>query len=107
MALNRRGRPAGGNSDATRLRIINAARLEFCRKGYAGATVAGISRGALIAPSAVYHHFGGKADLYEQVFETTADAIWTYTREGILGATTLHSAIREFIHNSALIDERR
>jgi AcrR family transcriptional regulator len=68
--------------------------------------VAGISRDARLAPSAVYHHFGGKADLYEQVFEATSDSIWMYTNEGIFGAKTLRSAIKELVDHSVLIAEQ-
>ncbi|MEE2769118.1 MAG: TetR/AcrR family transcriptional regulator [Actinomycetota bacterium] len=105
MGLNRRGRPSGVDSGDTRRRIIDSARLNFCHSGYSGATVAGISRDARLAPSAVYHHFGGKADLYEQVFEATSDAIWAYTNEGIFGAKTLRSAIKELVDHSVLIAE--
>ena len=106
MVSNQRGRPAGADSGETRRRIIDAARLNFCHNGYAGATVAGISRDARLAPSAVYHHFGGKADLYEEVFETTSDAIWTYTNKGILGGKTLHAAIKELVGHSVRIAEQ-
>jgi len=39
--------------------------------------VATIAAQADLAPSAVYHYFGGKVVLYEQVFDATLDSIWS------------------------------
>lgn len=72
----RRGRPKGGDSAETRRRILDAARGEFAANGFDGASIALIAAAADLAPSAVYHYFGGKAALYEEVFEATAEVIW-------------------------------
>lgn len=58
----RRGpRPAG--SDA-RGDILDAARTAFAEKGYVGASLRGIARGAGVDPALVHHYFDGKADLF-------------------------------------------
>jgi|MEHZ01.5.fsa_nt_MEHZ011478087.1_16 AcrR family transcriptional regulator len=75
--MERRGRPKGVDSADTRVRIMDAARVEFASSGYEGASVAMISSASDLAPSAIYHYFGGKAALYEEVFEVTTDAMWT------------------------------
>ena len=87
--MARRGRPKGVDSADTRRRIIDAARVEFASCGFDGASIAMIAAAAGLAPSAVYHYFGGKAALYEEVFESTAEAIWQSVDEAVLAHDTL------------------
>lgn len=87
--MARRGRPKGVDSAETRLRIIGAARVEFASRGFDGASIAMIAAAADLAPSAVYHYFGGKAALYEEVFESTAEAIWQSVDEALAYDTLL------------------
>ena len=87
--MARRGRPKGGDSAETRLRIIDAARTEFASSGFDGASVATIATNADLAPSAVYHYFGGKAALYEEVYETTAETTWADVDSSATGCGTL------------------
>ncbi|MYS81300.1 TetR family transcriptional regulator [Embleya scabrispora] len=56
------GRPPGrrGNASATREGILEAARAEFAARGYAGASVRAIARGAGVDPALVHHYFGPK-----------------------------------------------
>lgn len=75
--MPRLGRPPGGDSAQTRASIVAAARKVFAERGFTAATVSELAEAAALAPSAVYHYFGGKAELYEAVFDATADAIWT------------------------------
>ena len=75
-SVARRGRPKGGDSSETRRRILDAARGEFAANGFDGASIALIAAHADLAPSAVYHYFGGKVALYEEVFEATAEVVW-------------------------------
>lgn len=56
------GRPAGGVD--RRAAILDAARVQFSEKGYAGASVRAIARQAEVDPALVHHYFGTK----EQVF---------------------------------------
>lgn len=48
----------------------------FATRGYAATAISALAEAADLAPSAIYHYFGGKAELYEAVFDATADAIW-------------------------------
>lgn len=75
--MTRRGRPPGIDSAETRQRIIDVARREFASRGYAASAITAVASKAELAPSAIYHYFGGKAELYEAVFEDTAERIWT------------------------------
>ena len=99
--MARRGRPPGIDSAETRQRIIDVARQEFARSGYAATAVTTIAAAANLAPSAIYHYFGGKAELYEDVFEATSSAIWGDIGAAYSGYSTLREAI------DALIDRAR
>jgi AcrR family transcriptional regulator len=57
------------NPEATRRRILAAARQEFARHGLAGARVDGIARRAKANKQMLYHYFGSKEDLYLAVLE--------------------------------------
>ncbi|HJM28219.1 MAG: TetR/AcrR family transcriptional regulator [Acidimicrobiales bacterium] len=72
-----RGRPRGVDSADTRKKIINAARIEFANKGFDGAAISAIAESAHLAPSAIYHYYQSKEKLYEEVFEDTANIIWS------------------------------
>jgi len=77
------------------VRIIDAAREEFTAHGFEGASVATIAARADLAPSAVYHYFGSKAALYEEVFEATNTVVWDVINE----AGTRHETLIENIES--------
>src|SRR5260221_9541998 len=56
-------------SEATRDALIEAARALFAERGYAGVGTEEIVRAAGITRGALYHHFDGKRDLFEAVYE--------------------------------------
>jgi len=74
--MAKRGRPAGTDSEQTKEKIIEAARLEFSANGYDGASIMSIASNVGIAPSAIYHYFQSKEKLYTEVFKQTSSAIW-------------------------------
>ena len=53
--------------DATRARIVDAARSLFVVQGYARTTIADIARDADVAPQTVYWAFGSKAGLVREI----------------------------------------
>jgi AcrR family transcriptional regulator len=55
--------------DATRLRILNAAKSEFARKGLGGARVDDIASRAKINKRMLYHYFGNKEELFQRTLE--------------------------------------
>ncbi len=57
-----------GPSIPARERLLDAAEQLFARAGYAGTSVREITREAGCNVAAVNYHFGGKLDLYRQVF---------------------------------------
>lgn len=57
-------RPA--HRPSRRRQIIDAATAVFSREGYAAANLEDIARVAGVAPTAIYYHFGGKEELFNQ-----------------------------------------
>jgi AcrR family transcriptional regulator len=56
-------------STTTQARIIVAAQAVFTRDGYADASLADIVKRAKVTTGAIYHHFGGKKELFTAVAE--------------------------------------
>jgi AcrR family transcriptional regulator len=55
--------------DATRLGLLAAARQLFGDSGYAATSIEEVAAQAGVTKGAVYHHFGGKANLFQEVYE--------------------------------------
>lgn len=56
-------------TEATRTALIAAARPLFAQRGYAGVGTEEIARAAGVTRGALYHHFEGKRELFEAVYE--------------------------------------
>ena len=56
-------------TEATRAALIAAARPLFAERGYAGVGTEEIARTAGVTRGALYHHFEGKRELFEAVYE--------------------------------------
>jgi len=68
------GRPepaprAVGRAETTRAALLAAARDVFVESGFAAANIADVVARAGASVGSLYHHFGGKADLYLALFE--------------------------------------
>jgi AcrR family transcriptional regulator len=89
---NRRtaGEPSGGRAQATRATLLAAARDVFAAGGFADANVTDVVAKAGASVGSLYHHFGGKADLYLALFDDyqasqeqrAADAVRTARLQG-------------------------
>jgi AcrR family transcriptional regulator len=56
-------------SEATRAALVEAARGLFAQRGYAAVATEEIVRAAGVTRGALYHHFPGKQQLFEAVYE--------------------------------------
>jgi AcrR family transcriptional regulator len=55
--------------DATKLALIAAARDLFGERGYASTSLDDVAARAGVTKGALYHHFGGKSNLFQEVYE--------------------------------------
>ncbi len=62
-------KPRKRDADATKGRILAAAKSEFARLGLGGARVDEIAERAKTNKRMIYHYFGGKEDLFQVVLE--------------------------------------
>ena len=58
-----------GRASATRATLLEAAREVFTASGFAEASIADVVARAGASVGSLYHHFGGKADLYLALYE--------------------------------------
>ena len=63
------------DSEATRQRLIDAARAEFAEYGIAGARVDRIAASARANKAQIYHYFGSKDRLFDAVWEALVNQI--------------------------------
>src|SRR3954452_20074313 len=63
------GGRGAGRAQATRTSLLAAAREVFSESGFAEANIADVVARAGASVGSLYHHFGGKADLYLALFE--------------------------------------
>ncbi len=73
-------------SEATRGALIAAARPLFAERGYAAVGTEEIVRAAGVTRGALYHHFGGKRDLFEAVYEQIESELAERIAAGALAA---------------------
>jgi AcrR family transcriptional regulator len=62
-------------TDATQRRILDAATEVFATRGFTAATMADVVAASGASIGSIYHHFGGKRELFLAIFEQMADAV--------------------------------
>jgi AcrR family transcriptional regulator len=62
-------------TDATQRRILDAATEVFATRGFTAATMADVVTASGASIGSIYHHFGGKSELFFAIFEQMADAV--------------------------------
>ncbi|OBG26848.1 TetR/AcrR family transcriptional regulator [Mycobacterium sp. E3198] len=60
---------------ATQQRILDAATDVFATRGFTAATMADVVAGSGASVGSIYHHFGGKNELFLAIFERMATAV--------------------------------
>ncbi|MGH3532484.1 MAG: TetR/AcrR family transcriptional regulator, partial [Mycobacterium sp.] len=62
-------------TDDTQRRILDAATDVFATRGFTAATMADVVAGSGASIGSIYHHFGGKKELFLAIFEQMAQAV--------------------------------
>ncbi|BAV40385.1 TetR/AcrR family transcriptional regulator [Mycobacterium ulcerans] len=62
-------------TDATQRRILDAATEVFATRGFNPATMAEVVASSGASIGSIYHHFGGKTELFLAIFEQMASAV--------------------------------
>jgi AcrR family transcriptional regulator len=73
-------------SESTRAALVDAARALFADPGYAGVSAEQIVRAAGVTRGALYHHFDGKRELFEAVYERIEAELAERVAAGALSA---------------------
>jgi AcrR family transcriptional regulator len=60
---------------ATQQRILDAATEVFATRGFSAATMADVVAGSGASIGSIYHHFGGKNELFLAIFQQMANAV--------------------------------
>src|ERR1041384_462076 len=79
-------------TEATRNALIDAGRALFTERGYDAVGTEEIVRAAGVTRGALYHHFGGKKDLLEAVYERLEAESTERVARVVLGSE-LHSPL--------------
>jgi len=82
-AVRRLGRPAAVESTETRARILRAARERFAAGGYRRTSNQAIAAAAGVTPTALYHYFASKADLFAAAHEAALAVLLEAYREAV------------------------
>jgi AcrR family transcriptional regulator len=94
-------------SEATRQRLVAAARTMFAESGYAGVGTEQIVQAAGVTRGALYHQFRDKADLFAAVAETVQAEVAHQITSGaqtdgpVDPMTALHAGVRRFLEACA------
>jgi AcrR family transcriptional regulator len=108
MASN--GQPAQtrrwSKTGATQRRILDAATEVFATRGFAAATMADVVAGSGTSIGSIYHHFGGKSELFLAMFEQMAvdvdrriDAAMQQVGEGADPRVVFELHVRAFLES--------
>lgn len=96
----RQGRPADGDSDATRRRIMEAAQLCFAEHGYRETSNRTIAEVANLTTGTIYHYFHSKRDLFLSIHRETQEDIQRRFQPILESEMTLSQSMSAFLRLS-------
>jgi len=62
-------RPIDADSEATKKRVLDSARVLFAERGAGDTSMRDIAKGAGVSLATVHHYYGSKADLFQRVVD--------------------------------------
>lgn len=92
----------------TREQLLKKALAVFSKKGYAATTLQDIAQEADVTRGAIYHHFGGKAELYNTLVREYADRGNQIMGQAVSeGGSLLDILRRVFVRQLQVIEDDR
>jgi TetR/AcrR family acrAB operon transcriptional repressor len=92
----------------TRKQVLKKALTAFSKKGYAATTLEDIASEAKVTRGAIYHHFGGKAELYNTLIREYSDRGGLIMQQAVAeGGTLLDILRRVFVRQLEVIEDDR
>jgi AcrR family transcriptional regulator len=76
------GAPRSRKGAATRLRLVNAAKIVFERDGFLEARIVDIAETAQLAPGSFYHYFDSKEQIFREVAQAQEERLTAPTDDG-------------------------
>lgn len=77
------------STQGTRQAVLDAARDVFFESGYAEASIGAIVERSSVSVGSIYHHFGGKAGLFEALWQTYTETCSFAARNATAAARAL------------------
>src|SRR5262245_57459112 len=74
-------RTVGSNAEATRQRILAAARELFVERGYAGTSIRDITERVGVTKASVYYHFSSKEEILHALVVPFIEALEAFTAD--------------------------
>jgi AcrR family transcriptional regulator len=102
----RPGRPPGSTRDATRARILSAARASFAARGFAVTTNRDIAERAGVTAGAIYQYFDSKLALYAAAAREAVIEIAAHMRVHIGTDPSTAIALREIVLSLLAMQDR-
>ncbi len=96
--------PAKRDADATRTRILEAARTEFARAGLSGARIDDIAERAQANKRMIYHYFGSKEALFTAVLEVAYQHVKAAEAQLDLDSLSPRDALERLANSLAAAD---
>ena len=87
----------------SRQRVFAAAAAEFAARGYAGASMDRVARGARLNKAMIYYHFRSKAALYREILRDMFDAVRGRVSAVAASAVSPEEKVRAYV--TAIVHE--
>jgi AcrR family transcriptional regulator len=91
-------------TDATQQRILDAATEVFSKRGFSGATMADIVDLSRASIGSIYHHFGGKKELFLAIYERLSTDVERRVADAAQESADLDSRQAFGVHARAYLD---
>lgn len=103
--VRRLGRPVDTDSAETRRRVLNEARILFARDGLSNTTNKALADAAGLTPTAIYHYFSSKSELYVEVCRDVIERVTAMFDAATNSSATLMGRIDQLFAEVGRVSE--